>query len=88
MFFIPSIGLQVKVHTSRLLQTNRQLARELLTMKLDNLINGEKSVENQKKAIEQQKKKSQEAKRKKLQDLRDKWKKEQEQPENIDEKSS
>lgn len=42
-------GLTVKVHQERSLEKNRRIAREILTGKLDNLINGEMSVENQKK---------------------------------------
>lgn len=42
-------GIMVKVHHSRNLEQNRQLAREILATKLDNLINGDNSVENQKK---------------------------------------
>lgn len=44
-------GLRVKVHHTRSLESNRQIARELLVMKLDNLINGENSVESQKKRV-------------------------------------
>lgn len=41
-------GLLVKVHHTRSLEKNRQIARQLLTQKLDNLYNGEQSVEAQK----------------------------------------
>lgn len=41
-------GIVVKVHQQRSLEKNRRLAREILTLKLDNLYNGEMSVENQK----------------------------------------
>lgn len=41
----------VKVHQSRSLQQNREIARELLINKLDNLYNGEQSVENQKRRL-------------------------------------
>jgi hypothetical protein len=37
----------VKCHESRSLDRNRKLARELLTTRLDNHLNGELSVENQ-----------------------------------------
>jgi hypothetical protein len=40
-------GLWVKCHESRSLDRNRKLARELLTTRLDNHLNGELSVENQ-----------------------------------------
>lgn len=44
-------GIVVKVHQSRSLDKNREIARELLITKLDNLYNGENSVESQKKRI-------------------------------------
>jgi hypothetical protein len=40
-------GVWVKCHESRSLDRNRKLARELLTIRLDNHLNGELSVENQ-----------------------------------------
>lgn len=44
-------GLFVKVHHTRSLESNRKIARELLITKLDNLLNGENSVESQRKRI-------------------------------------
>lgn len=44
-------GIIVKVHQSRSLHQNRKIARELLISKLDNLYNGEQSVENQKRRL-------------------------------------
>lgn len=44
-------GIVVKVHQSRSLEQNRKIAREILIGRLDNLYNGENSVENQKKRI-------------------------------------
>lgn len=44
-------GIVVKVHHTRSLDQNRKIARELLLTKLDNLINGQNSIENQKKEI-------------------------------------
>lgn len=44
-------GIIVKVHQSRSLPENRKIARELLVAKLDNLYNGEQSVENQKRRL-------------------------------------
>ena len=38
-------GLVVKVHQTRSLEKNRKLAREILAAKLDNLYNGEQSLE-------------------------------------------
>ena len=43
-------GLWVKCHQTRSVEQNRKIARQLLTCKLDNHINGENSVENQQKA--------------------------------------
>jgi len=48
-------GLWVKVHQSRALEQNRKIARKLLTVKLDNFVNGEDSVENQEKKIAKEK---------------------------------
>lgn len=44
-------GLVIKVHQFRSLEQNRKIARELLAQKLDNLYNGENSVDNQKKRV-------------------------------------
>lgn len=44
-------GIVVKVHQTRSLESNRKLAREILAQKLDNLYNGENSVEAQKKRV-------------------------------------
>lgn len=44
-------GIHVKVHHTRSLDKNREIARELLISRLDNLYNGENSVENQKRRI-------------------------------------
>ncbi len=44
-------GLWVKCHESRSLDRNRKLARELLTTRLDNHLNGELSVENQERML-------------------------------------
>ena len=42
----------VKVHESRSVERNKAIAIQRLTVKVDNYINGEQSVENQKKAID------------------------------------
>lgn len=44
-------GLVVKVHQSRSLEQNRKIARELLAQKLDNLYNGNESVDSQKRRL-------------------------------------
>lgn len=62
--------LFVKVHQDRRLEKNRALARELLTIKLDNLINGEDSVENQKKKNILEKKAIKDAQREALRNMK------------------
>jgi len=62
-------GLIVKVHHTRSLDKNRVIARELLSHKLDALLNGEDSVQNQKKRIALEKlavKETQAAKRREM----------------------
>ncbi|XP_045475497.1 mitochondrial translation release factor in rescue [Harmonia axyridis] len=71
-------GIVIKCHQSRFLPVNRKTARELLTNKLDNLINGENSVENQKKAFEMKKLQERNRRRNKLQEIKEEWKKHQE----------
>uniref|UniRef100_A0A146MFL0 Putative peptide chain release factor C12orf65, mitochondrial n=1 Tax=Lygus hesperus TaxID=30085 RepID=A0A146MFL0_LYGHE len=70
---LPS-GIVVKCHESRLLETNRKLAREKLVTKLDDLVNGENSVKNQIKALNEKKSSAAERKKKKLRDLKERWK--------------
>jgi hypothetical protein len=74
------IGLVVKAHQSRLLDTNRRLAREILVEKLDQVQNGEESVASQKKRIEERKSGKNDAKRRKLQDLKAAWKERENEP--------
>ena len=45
-------GLWVKCHQTRSIESNRKIARNLLTRKLDNHLNGENSIENQQKEID------------------------------------
>ena len=45
-------GLCVKCHQTRSVDINRKIAKQLLVVKLDNLVNGENSIENQKKVID------------------------------------
>ena len=45
-------GLWVKCHQTRSIEKNRKIARQLLTTKLDNHVNGENSVENQQKLLD------------------------------------
>ncbi|XP_054287430.1 mitochondrial translation release factor in rescue-like [Macrosteles quadrilineatus] len=67
-------GIVVKCHETRSQDRNRKLAREILVTKLDNLINGDKSIEAQTKALEKLKTVKADQKRKKLAKLKDKWK--------------
>ena len=64
----------MKCHHSRQQDENRKLARELLITKLDNLINGELSIEAQKKAVQEKKSSEKVRRQKKLHDLKAKWK--------------
>lgn len=67
-------GIVVKAHQSRLLDTNRKVARDILIEKLDQIQNGEESVASQKKKIEESKSSKSGAKRRKLQELKTAWK--------------
>ncbi|XP_015521434.2 mitochondrial translation release factor in rescue [Neodiprion pinetum] len=60
-------GLVVKSHQSRSVWENKKNALARLTMKLDTLINGENSIEEQRKAI-QAKKSTEQARRKRKRD--------------------
>ncbi|XP_050345738.1 mitochondrial translation release factor in rescue [Nymphalis io] len=71
---VPS-GLTVKCHISRSQDENRKMAREMLTAKLDGIINGENSVAAQKKKLEEEKHKKADYKKKKKAQLKEEWKK-------------
>lgn len=66
-------GIVVKCHQTRWIDENRKLARELLVAKLDDLVNGEMSVQNQIKRYQQSKFTKNEQKKKKLRELKSKW---------------
>lgn len=68
-------GLVVKCHVSRCQDENRKMARQLLVAKLDDMLNGDDSVNSQKKRISENKYKKAEYKRKKLVKLKNEWKK-------------
>jgi protein subunit release factor A len=68
-------GVIVKCHETRSLDQNRKKAREHLVTRLDNLLNGDQSVEAQIKAIESRKKLVKDRKREKLNMLKVEWKK-------------
>ena len=67
-------GIVIKCHQTRWLDENRKIARELLITKLDNILNGNMSVENQTKSLEQKKYSNSERKKRKLRELKEKWK--------------
>lgn len=68
-------GLIVKCHQTRSLARNRELAREILTQKLDILINGEMSIQAQKKRVLEKKSKESIRKSEKLSELKEQWRK-------------
>ncbi|XP_046734298.1 mitochondrial translation release factor in rescue [Diprion similis] len=63
-------GLVVKCHQSRSVWENKKTAFELLTMKLDTLMNGKNSIEEQIKAIQAKKSTAQARKKRKLDELK------------------
>lgn len=74
-------GIIVKCHIHRSVTKNTKEARQILITRLDNMINGELSVENQMKDIAEDKSTKQSQKRRKLQELKDRWKSENEKQE-------
>lgn len=68
-------GLIVKCHQTRSLARNRELAREILTDKLDQMINGEMSLTAQKKRILEKKSRESSKRSEKLSELKEQWKK-------------
>ncbi|CAH2073416.1 unnamed protein product, partial [Iphiclides podalirius] len=68
-------GTVVKCHISRCQDENRKLAREMLIGKLDEILNGEDSIEAQKKRLREVKVKKKEYKKNKLAKLKEEWKK-------------
>lgn len=73
-------GIIVKCHIHRQVTKNQKEARLILINKLDNLINKEMSVENQQREIDGEKTSKQNQKRRKLQELKDRWKEDNKQP--------
>lgn len=67
-------NIVVKCHITRVTEQNRKLARDILIAKLDNLVNGEMSVENQLKNLSEKKTASCDRKRRKLLEMKQKWK--------------
>lgn len=72
------LGIVVKCHESRLQQENRELAKSSLVRKLDNLINGDYSVDAQKKIMKDKKSSVNHHRRAKLRVLKERWKQENE----------
>lgn len=68
------LGIVVKNQESRSQEQNRKNARSILITKLDNLINGENSVEAQLKRIQDKKSNVKQSKKEKLRSLKEKWK--------------
>lgn len=67
-------GIVIKCHEHRSVSQNRKSARKILISKLDNLHNGEMSVENQKKNIDSKRSIEAQRRRKKLDELKRIWK--------------
>ena len=67
-------GLVVKCHQTRSLARNRELAREILIQKLDNMINGDMSIEAQQKRVLEKKSRESSRRSEKLKELKEQWK--------------
>uniref|UniRef100_A0A2M4C1I5 Putative mitochondrial polypeptide chain release factor n=2 Tax=Anopheles marajoara TaxID=58244 RepID=A0A2M4C1I5_9DIPT len=67
-------GLVVQCHTSRSLFENRRVARQLLVSKLDQLINGDQSVEAQRQRLDQRKQTETARRKMRLQAKKKAWK--------------
>ncbi|XP_063925019.1 mitochondrial translation release factor in rescue [Zophobas morio] len=67
-------GIVVKCHETRSLDQNRKKARDYLITKLDNLLNGDSSVQAQIKAVESKKRMDKDRRREKLNKLKAEWK--------------
>lgn len=67
-------NILVKCHIHRVASRNREEARKILLTKLDNMLNGEMSIESQTKAIESKKIAEKTRKRNKLREMKERWK--------------
>ncbi|KAJ6633248.1 Mitochondrial translation release factor in rescue [Pseudolycoriella hygida] len=67
-------GIQVKCHSSRMLHENRKEARRILTTRLDNLWNGDDSVEAQEKRFLEKKHMEANRRRRKSEEMKKRWK--------------
>lgn len=63
-------GLVVKCHETRSLDQNRKIARKILLTRLDNLVNGQNSLQNQKEQLMKRDSIKKKQKKKKLEDLK------------------
>lgn len=68
------LGIVIKCHQSRSLDENRKIAREILVSKLDDIHNGDLSVNAQLKALQEKKFRNMEWKKNKLNSLKAAWK--------------
>lgn len=66
-------NLLVKCHANRMMQDNRKEARRLMVIKLDNFLNGEKSVERQEIELGKRKMIEQTRRRRKTDEMKQKW---------------
>lgn len=66
-------GLVIKCHQTRSLEQNRNIAREILLRKLDNLVNGLDSLESQQERLMKKDSIKKRQKKKKLADLKNKF---------------
>lgn len=66
-------NLIVKCHAHRMLDQNRKEARRLMVLKLDNHLNGERSVENQELLVQKRKTVEATRRRKKSEEMKKQW---------------
>lgn len=64
----------MKCQETRYLEQNRKIARSILITKIDNLLNGDDSIEAQKKRYSSRKRSIYESKKEKLKQLKEAWK--------------
>ncbi|KAK2577794.1 hypothetical protein KPH14_012000 [Odynerus spinipes] len=69
-----STGIVVRCHETRSLCKNQERAREIMIAKLDNLLNGDQSIENQERLLKKKLSIKKEQKQKKLADLKKSFK--------------
>lgn len=67
-------NIVIKCHIHRVVSENQKEARKILLNKLDNLYNGENSIEAQEKRCSHKKSTDKTRRRKKLNELKEKWK--------------